>query len=201
MTRSQDAVPTAHGPRERVVYAAAQLIRRSGVSATGLREIVAEARAPWGSLQHYFPGGKDQIVDEALTWSSRFAADRVEQYLEENDDPTPSGLLAVLVHQWRRDLMRTDYARGCPLVAATADVGATNDPLRDVVRRGFDTWQRPISAGLRRMGVPRRRAASMATLTLSALEGAIVMSRAQRDLAPLNTVLRELGPVLDAAAI
>ena len=55
-------------PRQRMVRSAAQLIRRQGVSATGVREIVLDADAPRGSLQHYFPGGKEQLVTEAVQW-------------------------------------------------------------------------------------------------------------------------------------
>ena len=64
-------------PRERMVYHAAQLIRMQGVSGTGLREVVDRAQAPRGSLQHYFPGGKEQLVDEALAWAGNFAAGQV----------------------------------------------------------------------------------------------------------------------------
>jgi AcrR family transcriptional regulator len=181
------------------VYSAAQLIRRAGVSGTGLRDVVAEADAPWGSLQHYFPGGKDQIVDEALGWASTFAANAVEDYLVTAASPTPGGLFATMVGQWRDEFTRRGYDRGCPLVAATADVAADNDALRGSISRGFDTWQRPIAAALRRMKVPRNRAASLTVLMLSSLEGAIVLARAHRDVAPLNIVLRELRPVLDAA--
>ena len=35
-------------------------MRRKGVSGTGMREIVTEADAPRGSLQHYFPRGTDR---------------------------------------------------------------------------------------------------------------------------------------------
>lgn len=49
------------------------------------------------------------------------------------------------------------------------------------------------------MGVPEERAAALATLMVSALEGAILMARAERDIRPLTTVARELGPLLDAA--
>ena len=49
-------------PRERMVRSAAQLMRRKGVSGTGMREIVVDADAPRGSLQHYFPGGKEELV-------------------------------------------------------------------------------------------------------------------------------------------
>jgi AcrR family transcriptional regulator len=187
------------GPRERIVFSAAQLIRRGGVSGTGLRDVVATAEAPWGSLQHYFPGGKDQIVDEALAWASGFAAGVVDKYVTTAPRPTPGGLFATMVNQWRSEFERQGYDRGCPLVAATADVVADNEALRASVSRGFATWQRPIAAGLRRMGVPRARATSLAVLMLASLEGAIVLARAQQDVAPLTTVLRELRPVLDAA--
>lgn len=187
------------GPRQRVVYSAAQLIRRQGVSGTGLRDVVAEAEAPWGSLQHYFPGGKDQIVDEALDWASCFAADVVASYVAGTKSPTPGGLFAIMVKQWRDEFSRRGFDRGCPLVAATADVAASNDRLRASVGRGFETWQRPVVAALRQMGATRSRATSLAVLMLSSLEGAIVLARARQDVAPLNTVLRELRPVLDAA--
>jgi AcrR family transcriptional regulator len=191
--------PPERGPRERVVYSAAQLIRRGGVSGTGLRDVVAAARAPWGSLQHYFPGGKEQIVDEALSWASGFAADVVDNYMLRAKTPTPAGLFTTMVDQWRTEFTRRGYERGCPLVAATADVAADNEALRAAVSRGFDTWQQPIAAALRRMGVPRGRAGSLAVLMLSSLEGAIVLARARQDVAPLTTVLRELRPVLDSA--
>jgi len=61
------ATTATEGPRERVVLAAARLLRTRGYTGTSLRDIVKAADAPWGSLQHYFPGGKDQIVVEAMT--------------------------------------------------------------------------------------------------------------------------------------
>ena len=199
MAHDADQARPDRGPRERVIYSAVQLIRRAGVSGTGLRELVTEARAPWGSLQHYFPGGKDQIVDEALGWASAFAAERVERYMAVADPPTPSGLFTSMVNQWRDNLVRDGYARGCPLVAAVADVASKNDALCDSISRGFDTWHKPIAAALRHMGVPRARARALATVMLSSLEGAIVIARARHDVGPLNTVRRELSPVLDAA--
>jgi AcrR family transcriptional regulator len=188
-------------PRERIVYSAAQLIRERGVSGTSLRDVVAHAGAPWGSLQHYFPGGKDQIVTEALGWAGRFAARRVELYLSELDPPTPSGLFAAMADQWRTQFRSEGFAAGCPLVAATADVAAERSDLRDAVTSAFDQWQRPIAAALGQLGVPEGRVHSLATLMISSLEGAIVLARASQDVAPLDTVVRELAPLLDGARV
>jgi AcrR family transcriptional regulator len=47
--------------RERIVDASAELFRRQGYSATGVKQIVEAAQAPFGSLYHFFPGGKEQL--------------------------------------------------------------------------------------------------------------------------------------------
>jgi AcrR family transcriptional regulator len=187
------------GPRERVVFSAAQLICQHGVAGTGLRDVVAHAQAPWGSLQHYFPGGKDQIVNEAVAWAGNYAARRVVKYLSELDPPSPSGLFAAMVDQWRVQFRADGFAAGCPIAAATADVAATNPSLRGAAGSAFDEWLGPVAESLGQLGVPESRAASLATLMISALEGAILLARAKQDVAPLDTIVAELGPLLDGA--
>src|SRR5882757_662606 len=77
------------GPRERMVF-----------SAAGMRDVVAHAQAPRGSLQHYFPGGKPQLVNEALSWTGRYASGRIARFLGAMSQPSPSGLFAAMVRQW-----------------------------------------------------------------------------------------------------
>jgi AcrR family transcriptional regulator len=186
-------------PRERIVYATAQSVRERGVSATGLRAVVAEAQAPRGSLQHYFPGGKDQLVTEALLWSGEFAAGCVEHYFESMRTPTPAGLFAAMARQWRDEFARRGFQRGCPLVAAAADLAGTDDVLRASINAAFESWLGAVRDALRRMGLPAGRARSLALLMISSLEGAIVLARTRQDLTPLSTVVRELRPLLDGA--
>src|ERR1700750_2651305 len=52
--------------RERIVRSAAALVRERGVHGVGLRQIVAHAAGPRGSLQRYFSGGKTQTIHESL---------------------------------------------------------------------------------------------------------------------------------------
>src|SRR4051812_23468853 len=87
-------------PRDRMVFSAVQLIRRQGVTATGVRDVVADARAPRGSVQHYFPDGKEQLVGEAVEWAGRYAGSRIPRFLAGMSAPTPSKLFAAMVRQW-----------------------------------------------------------------------------------------------------
>jgi AcrR family transcriptional regulator len=187
------------GPRERMVFSAAQLIRREGVAATGLRDVVAHAKAPRGSLQHYFPGGKEQLVNEAVDWGGRFAASRVDRFVAAMAHPSPSRLFAAMVRQWTDEFRTVGYRSGCPLAAATADCADTVESTRAAIADGFAAWRRPVAGALRGMGVPARRSAPLATLMISALEGAILIARAERDVRALTTVARELAPLLDGA--
>jgi AcrR family transcriptional regulator len=183
-----------------MVRSAAQLIRRKGVSGTGMREIVVEADAPRGSLQHYFPGGKEELVSEALRWTGAVASSRVRRRADDLDPALPSALLVTIVDDWRAELAREEFAAGCPLVAAAADTAATSDQLRDVLKQAFGGWQAQLTESLLRLGVPAERAAGLAMIVISALEGAIILSRVRRDVAPLDALVAELGPVLDASA-
>jgi AcrR family transcriptional regulator len=186
-------------PRERMVRSASQLIRTKGVSGTGVREVVAHAGAPRGSLQHYFPEGKDQLVAEAVLWAGGVAARRVGRALE-RAGATPSAFLTTLAADWRSEFLSEGFDGGCPLVAAAADVAATSDELRAAIGRAFAGWQEPLAAALTECGIPVARAPGLALVVISALEGAILLARVRQDVAPLDAVVTELGPMLDAAA-
>ncbi|MDO0924841.1 TetR/AcrR family transcriptional regulator [Streptomyces sp. TG1A-8] len=187
------------GPRERMVFSAAQLIRREGVTATGMRDVAAHAGAPRGSLQHYFPGGKEQLVNEAVAWAGRYAGRRVARFLAGPAEPTPSGLFAAMAAQWTEEYGTDGFAAGCPVAAATVDCASAGTSTREAAAAAFTAWRAPVAGALTGMGVPAARADALATLMISTLEGAILLSRAEQDVRPLRTAVRELGPLLDAA--
>ncbi|KUN76414.1 TetR/AcrR family transcriptional regulator [Streptomyces griseoruber] len=191
---------SGRGPRERMVFSAAQLLRRGGVAATGMREVAVHAAAPRGSLQHYFPGGKEQLVNEAVGWAGRYAGKRVARLLAALPEPTPSALFAEMVRQWTDEYETAGFAGGCPLAAATVDCAGTTASTREATAAAFAAWTAPLAAALTGMGVPGGRSDALATLMISSLEGAIIMARAEQDVRALTTVSRELGPLLDAAA-
>ncbi|MFI0373219.1 TetR/AcrR family transcriptional regulator [Actinomadura sp. 1N219] len=194
----KDATAESRGPRERMVFSAAQLIRRDGVTATGLRDVAEHAGAPRGSLQHYFPGGKEQLVNEAVEWAGRYAAKRVARFMSAMARPTPGRLFEAMARQWIDEYRTAGFAKGCPVAAATVDCSDTVESTRSATAAAFADWRRPVARELAAMGVPSRQADALATLMISSLEGAILMARAERSVRPLRTVTRELGPYLDS---
>jgi len=55
--------------KDRIVLAGAELFRRQGYKGTGIKQIAAEAAAPFGSVYHFFPGGKRQLGEEVIRTS------------------------------------------------------------------------------------------------------------------------------------
>ncbi len=182
--------------RDRVVYRAAQSLRQRGIAGTGLRGLVSDAGAPWGSFHHYFPGGKDQLVAEALAWSGELAGGRVRRYLDRTGTPTAYGMFADLVDTWAADLERNGYELGCPVVGAVADGLEPDGPVHRACLRALEAWRTPLVEGLLATGASRRDARDLATTMLASAEGAILMARVTRSPEPLRAVKRVLGPLL-----
>jgi AcrR family transcriptional regulator len=182
-----------------MVESAALLMRERGVSGTGMRDIAERASAPRGSLQHYFPDGKDQVVTEALAWvAEQVSAPLVK--VTAAAQPVPARVVvAKMFDRWRRVLEGSGYLAGCPVVATVTDA-SDNDALRVAAAETFAQWRVALVGALRRGGLPRARAERLAVLTICALEGAIVLARAQRDLGPLNTVAREMDRLIGSGS-
>ena len=173
--------------RARMVRSAAMLIRERGIHGTGLREVVAHSGGPRGSLGRFFPGGKTQLVTEAIDVALVDLFGDLEQTL--SDAETFPEAISVIVSPWRRLLVDHDFALGCPLAATICDA-ADNDSLRTHVSELLARWRAPVADAYARFGAPQAEAEAHATVLMAALEGALMLARAQRTIEPLDTVER-----------
>jgi AcrR family transcriptional regulator len=171
--------------RTRLLTASAQLFRQQGYAGTGLKQITTAGQAPWGSLYHFFPGGKEELGVEAITHSGRRYLKLFDLvYARAGHDPARS------VHDFFQlsveALETSDFADGCPIATVALEVASTNEALRHSCAMVFDSWQQATSDFLTRSGATPDRAAELATYILAAFEGAIVLSRTARDTRPLR---------------
>ena len=180
-------------PRARMVESAALLLRERGLTGTGMRDIAEHAKAPRGSLQHYFPGGKEQVVTEALDW----VAAQLDATLSD-PDASARDVIGRMFGRWRKILQRTDFLAGCPIVATITDANG-DDALIGKAAETFVRWRTSLADALRRGGLPRVRAERIAILAISALEGAIVLARAEQDLAAYEIVAKEMSALVAGA--
>src|SRR3989442_9833121 len=159
----------------------------SMMSLTGLREVVAHSGGPRGSLGRFFPGGKTQLVTEAIDVALSEIFGDFERTLSEAE--TFPEAIRVIVTPWRRLLVDHDFALGCPLAATICDA-ADNDRLRTHVSEKFAGWRAQVADAYTRFEATRAEAEAHATVLMAALEGAVILARAQRNIEPLDTVER-----------
>lgn len=182
------------GPRHRIVTSAALLIRERGLARTGLRDVVAHAQAPWGSLAHYFPGGKNQIAQEAVTWMGALVRAELDTAVAAGDAASALRYFAGL---WHTVVVETHARAGCTIAAVVAETD--DDHLRTVAAEVFRSWREPFVAALRRHGLPPDRARRLGTTVIAGLEGALVLCRAERSPQPLLDTAGELEILIIAA--
>ncbi|MBV1775305.1 TetR/AcrR family transcriptional regulator [Burkholderiaceae bacterium DAT-1] len=181
--------------RMRMVATAADMLRRRGMVATSIRDLAKLANAPLGSTYHYFPGGKAQLLAEAV----EFASGKVFQVLRKAEGPIEG--LQLFMGYWRDVLVKQDFTVSCPLVAVSAEEGAGEEhqPAREKAAEAFASWVRFVQHALMTKGVPSEEAFELGTLAVSAIEGGIVICRAQRSIEPLERIARQLERQFQAA--
>ena len=164
--------------RSRLLDAGAQLFARQGYAATGVKQIVTAARAPFGSMYHHFPGGKEQLGAEAIRTSGAL----YELLIPAVFDPAPdlvSGVRAFFAGA-AAHLQETGYEDACPIATVTLETASTSEPMREASAAVFESW---VAAGLPRFtaaGLPEPTARELVVALICALEGGFVLARAAR---------------------
>ncbi|MBW0013836.1 TetR/AcrR family transcriptional regulator [Mycobacterium sp.] len=184
-------------PRERMVVSAALLIRERGAHATAISDVLEHSGAPRGSAYHYFPGGRMQLLCEAVD----YAGEHVGAIIAEAEGGLQ--LLDTLIDKYRDQLRDSDFRAGCPIVAVSVEAGEQDrERMAPVIERAaavFDRWTEQITQRFVADGIPHDQAGELAVLATSAIEGAIVLARVRRDLTPLDLVHCQLRNALLAA--
>jgi AcrR family transcriptional regulator len=174
----------ATGTKDRIVQRSAELFRRQGFAGTGVKQIVAEASAPFGSLYHFFPGGKEQLGEEVIRWSGGIYGQLLDAFYKPGEDPVAAtrNFFAAAA----QTLRETDYADACPIATVALEVSSTNEPMRQACADVFDGWVDGATERLIETGLTRKRSRELAFSLIGALEGAFVLSRALRSTEPLE---------------
>jgi TetR/AcrR family transcriptional regulator, lmrAB and yxaGH operons repressor len=175
--------------RERLLRTAATLFQTQGYHATGLNQVVAEGRAPKGSLYFHFPGGKEQLAAESVA----LAAEHINTSLQAADD------LDAALNLFAQLLIASDFKGGCPVATVALDVAGESEQIRQACAAAYASWRVQIENFLARQGVPDNRASSLATTILAAVEGALLLARTQRDVTPLNQVAADMRVLIEGA--
>jgi AcrR family transcriptional regulator len=176
--------------RERIVVAAAELMFERGVAGTTVEDVRQAARVSTSQIYHYF-SDKDALIRAVIAFQSDTIVGGQEPMFAQLD--TIDGFRA-----WRDFLV--DHQRklgcrgGCPIGSLGSELAETNDVARADVAAALLRWESGVRLGLRAMAAKGRLDPSadpekLATTTLAALQGALLLTQMQRDSTPLEVAL------------
>jgi len=179
----------ASDTRQQMITTAARLFQREGYHATSWRRLVEEAGAPWGSIHHHFPAGKEAgrdgviaLIDHCFSEGS-VAAGAVGRWFE------ISGRL----------LVETGFESGCPVATVALEMAAARGPVQDATRAALAAWEKRLAFHLRRAGVSRGVAADAAVSVLSLMEGGLLLARVRGNVSPMRVVSRHAQAIVSNA--
>lgn len=189
--------------RDRMIAGAADLLRRKGMTATSMREVVRYSNTPRGSIAHHFPGGKRQLLEAAVDHAGREVSEPLAQLLSKHG---PVKGMAKFISLWRSTLEGTAFQAGCAVLAVAVEQyasdqrGESESELEAQIQLQllaqangiFVQWQEIVSRSLHEAGATPARSRSLSLLSISAIEGSVALCRAGRSAQPLDLIWQEL---------
>ncbi len=183
----------ARDTKSRMIHGAARMVGTRGVGAMSLRELAKESGVPIGSTYHHFPGGKEQLVEEAV----RYIGEGINRRIEASRHGGAASALDEFIEAWRRVLEESEFRTGCAVLA----VATEDDPeLRQTATDVFSMWQDRLVAVLVDAGTSADHAPRLARTVIAALEGGVALCRAERSMRPLEDVSEELRAMIRASS-
>jgi TetR/AcrR family transcriptional repressor of lmrAB and yxaGH operons len=185
--------------REQIILATCTLLEKQGYPATGLNEIVQESGAPKGSLYYYFPEGKEQIVSEAVRFAGSILVERMRLELAKHDNPIQA--LYEYIYNLANKVEEKQFAAGNPLTVVAVEAAGSSERISQACCEVYAQMEAVLCERLACCGQSPDEAAARARLTLSSLEGGIILSRVYHTAEPLRILADHMQEALTASGL
>ena len=184
--------------RAAMIDACGELLRQVGYRGASMGKMIAKSGAPRGSIYHHFPGGKDELVKEALLTTGARWRDHVAGLVEGEEDL--GAMLRATCRALAARLEESEFRDGCPVATVALEASTDVPAVREACAAHFHENEALIAEHISRRGVPGEQAAAFATLVLSTLEGALLLARVYQDSSVLLRTGDTLAALVDAAS-
>lgn len=196
MTTPETETSPAAGTRDRIVRAAADLLQRQGYEATSIKAISVISGATYGSLYHFFPGGKEELGAAALRFGAEDFSALLRRGLAASNDP---GAAFAACAQLLADTLRdSEWTDGCPVAATALEMVGRSPLIQRASDEALSEWRSILAEPLLAAGWDAATAQSLAGTALATLEGAELLARVQSDDQPLRDAAGHLRLLVEA---
>ncbi len=164
--------------RAAMVITAARWLPQRGMAAVNLIEVARSVQAPRGSIYHYFPGGRDQLLGEALALANQSGLRMIDKVAARSDDPQAlvEGVFAASA-RW----LDANFSGGCPIGAAVLSAETESEEFSQSIQACFKQWEDVLAKALRHKGIASQaQSRELAQCMLIGFEGAMLYAKGTR---------------------
>lgn len=165
-------MPAPKVDKDKAITAIAELFREHGYHGTSYSQIIKASGLGKGSLYHYFPGGKEEIVKTVLKQINSWFETNVFTPLDTNEPPE-----LVLGKMFATVNAYFDSGQRICLLGAFALYDA-KEPFSQEIKGYFQRWIEALNSYLQRQGLSARESQELAYSAMSAIQGGLVMAQA-----------------------
>jgi TetR/AcrR family transcriptional repressor of nem operon len=183
--------------RRKIVEAAAPIFNQRGYEGSSLNDLMEATGLKKGGIYRHF-SSKEELAAEAFdyTWEAAWKARLLHVDEKANGIEKLKQLIANFVDY------RSPVAGGCPILNTAIDADDGNPVLRARVAKALRSWLTRLQSIVNQAKERRETRAdvdpkAVATLIVASLEGALMMSRLERNDDPLRRVGRHLNRYLE----
>jgi AcrR family transcriptional regulator len=173
-----------------MIDAAVDALRRDGVAGMSFTDVLLSSGAARGAIYHHFPGGKSELVIEAVTRNAGEVRDRLAEL--------PHGPPRLVVDEFmsliRSVVEQSTEGSGCATAAAAMSASDQRDhaSIQHSAAAAITSWIDVLRERFHAGGIDQPEAADLASLLVTTLEGAHVLARAQGRIDPFDATTRAL---------
>ena len=185
----------APGTRQRMVEAAAGLLRDGGLEAANFSDVLARSGAARGAIYHHFPQGKSELTRAAVSWT----ADRVRANLEALGGDDPSQVVAAFFEAIRPVVAEASSGTSCAVAAVVLEAGQRDASLTETAHAALRSWIEALTVRLASAGAAPVPAHQVAVLLITFLEGTQVLCRAAGDLTAFDDASAAVAALINTS--
>ena len=188
----------AQETRDKIVQQAAELFNTKGYSGASISDIMQATGLKKGGIYNHFKS-KEELALFAFDYAFQCVSQRLRDALRTQGSAKEK--LTAVVSTYLSYIEDPPIAGGCPILNAAVESDDIHSALRDRVRQAMNSWRslisRLVEKGIAKGEInPKVVPEEVATIVISTIEGAIVMSKLYRDPIHLKIAVKHLQEYL-----
>ena len=184
----------AQETRAKIIRQAAELFNQQGYSGASIADVMQATGLKKGGIYNHFKS-KDELALEAFDYAHSLTRQKIWQAVKQKRNAKER--LQAMMSCYLDFIDNPPIAGGCPLLNTAIESDDTHPALRNRTRNAMDSWRslisRIVQTGIKKGEINSQIEPDLvATILISTIEGAVMMSKLYQDPLHLERAVRHL---------